>query len=133
MFTKSFLIYSIVALVSMIFFFNKKPIESQQDSKKTTIQKLVRQAARWTTAAKQDNNAMIRVLHANYGAGFLWALQSIATDSEIANTTGINVKEFEKEIVAEQDTATRRAAGLCPGFAPSKSFLSAVAGESSSS
>lgn len=40
-------------------------------------QKLIRQVARWSTAGKQDKNSMIAVLHANYGAGYLWALKDI--------------------------------------------------------
>ena len=42
---------------------------------------------------------MIAVLHANYGAGYLWALKDIATDSEIQKATGINLGDFENEIV----------------------------------
>ena len=32
------------------------------------IQVLVRQAARWSTAAKQDKSSLVAVLHANYTA-----------------------------------------------------------------
>ena len=41
------------------------------------IQTLVRQSARWS-AAKQDKSVMIKVLHTNYGAGYLWALHEWA-------------------------------------------------------
>src|SRR5207237_6958 len=41
---------------------------------KEKVQILTRQAARWSTAASQDNNPLIAVLHANYGAGYLWAI-----------------------------------------------------------
>ena len=53
------------------------------------IKTLVRQASRWSTAAKQDKNPMISVLHANYGAGYLWALKDIATQSQIEKAAGI--------------------------------------------
>ena len=36
---------------------------------------LVRQASRWSVAAQQDKSPMIALLHANYGVGYLWALQ----------------------------------------------------------
>ena len=49
------------------------------------IQKLTRQAARWSTAAAQDDSPLIAVLHANYGAGYLWALKDIATAKQIKN------------------------------------------------
>ena len=90
---------------------------------------LARQAARWSTAAKQDNNVMIAILHANYGAGFLWAMQDIATSSEIEAATGINWKRFKKEILAVQDEAVLKMANLCPKFAPKKSYLSKIGKE----
>ena len=62
------------------------------------IKTLVRQSARWSTAAQQDNNAMISVLHANYGAGYLWALKDIATDQEITSATQIDIKKFTKNV-----------------------------------
>ncbi len=62
------------------------------------ITKLVRQAARWSTAAAQDEAPLIAVLHANYGSGYLWALKDIASAREIENATGIYLKKFEDEI-----------------------------------
>ena len=93
------------------------------------IVKLTRQAARWTTAARQDKNVMIQVLHANYGTGYLWALRDIATDTEIKNATGIDILEFEKEIVQTQDASTLRMAKICPKYAPEKSYLTSIGGE----
>ena len=90
---------------------------------------LSRQAARWSTAAKQDRNVMIAVLHANYGAGFMWAMQDIATSSEIETATGINWKRFKKEILSAQDEAVLKMAKLCPRFAPKKSYLSKIGKE----
>ena len=49
---------------------------------------LARQAARWSTAAKQDENPLIAVLHANYGAGYLWAINDIITSSQFNEMTG---------------------------------------------
>ena len=85
---------------------------------KQNITKLVRQAARWSTAAKQDKNAMIAVLHANYGAGYLWALLDIATPEQIRVATGIDITKFQAEIVKTQDETTQRMAKLCPKYAP---------------
>lgn len=90
---------------------------------------LVRQAARWATAANQDENPMIAVLHANYGAGYLWALQDIATADEIEAATGINWKRFRASILAAQDAAARKLAKACPGYAPRDSYLARVAKE----
>lgn len=94
-----------------------------------TAKKLVRQAARWSTAAKQDKNAMIAVLHANYGAGYLWALKDIIKTDIIEKKTKINMFEFEDEIVKIQDEATQNMAKLCPKYAPEPSYLTSLAGE----
>jgi len=93
------------------------------------IQTLVRQAARWSTAARQDNNSMISVLHANYGTGYLWALQDIANSKEIEKASGIDWKKFKDEIVATQDAATKKMARLCPKWKPQTSYLTKVGGE----
>ena len=96
--------------------------------KKEIISVLVRQAARWSTASLQDNNPLIAVLHANYGAGYLWALKDIATSEEIENITSIDALKFEREITSTQDLATKKAIKICPKFAP-KGYLSKIGGE----
>ena len=93
------------------------------------IQKLTRQAARWSTAAAQDENSMIAVLHANYGAGYLWALKDIASDKQIEMATGLNAKKFENEIVKTQDTVTTQMARYCPKYAPKSTYLTRAGGE----
>ena len=93
------------------------------------IKTLVRQAARWSSAAKQDKNPMIAVLHSNYGAGFLWALKDIATQDQIEKATGIKLLEFEKEVTDAQDGAIKKMITVCPEFQPDKGMLSVLAGE----
>ena len=93
------------------------------------IKVLARQAARWSTASKQDKNSMIAVLHANYGAGYLWALKDIASTEQIKVATGIDLLKFEREIVAIQDNATKKMAQLCPKYAPEPTYLTKLAGE----
>ena len=89
----------------------------QVDEKTKNIQKLVRQASRWSLAASQDESPIIALLHANYGAGYLWALKDIATDTEIINATDIqDIKSFEKKIIDVQDDATKKVSKICPEF-----------------
>ena len=95
------------------------------------IQILARQAARWSTAAKQDESPLIAVLHSNYGAGFLWALKNIATDEQIKSATGLDIKKLEREIVDIQDETTTNMSKICPKYAPEASYLSKVAKEGS--
>ena len=90
---------------------------------------LTRQAARWTTASKQDKNAMIAVLHANYGAGYLWALTDIATEADILKYTDIDIRQMRDEIITQQDNTTKNMAKLCPSYAPDSSYLTQIAGE----
>ena len=95
----------------------------------SVIKTLVRQAARWITAARQDENSMIAVIHAYYGAGYLWALRDIASDTEIEKASGINWKRFKNEILETQDIVTKKMARLCPKWAPKQTYLSKVGGE----
>lgn len=101
------------------------------DLLKKNIQTLVRQAARWSTAAKQDDSSMIAVLHANYGAGYLWAVKDIASDDQIAKAAGIDIHKFENEIIKIQDHATVRMSQLCSEYGPEPSYLTTLGGEGS--
>ena len=97
---------------------------------KELIFKLLRQTARWATAATQDDNALIAVLHANYATGFLWALKDIATNSQIESATNINMTEFQKKVVGIQDATTKKLAKLCPEYAKTDDiYLAKIAGE----
>jgi hypothetical protein len=89
-------------------------------SKKNIINTLVRQASRWSVAAFQDTNPLIAVLHANYGAAYLFALKDIYTDYDIEQVANIDIKKFTNDIIKIQDTSTQKMAKLCPKYAPSK-------------
>jgi len=103
------------------------------DSKKlhnVMINKLIRQTARWSTAASQDDNPVIAVLHANYAAGYLWALKDIATDEEINNASNIEMQKFQKNIVDIQDKTNKKLVELCPNFIKTDNrYLSKIGGE----
>ena len=120
--------YIIILLLVLIILLTLLTNDNKTDNKET-IQILVRQASRWSVAATQDMNPMIALLHANYGAGYLWALRDIATDDEIYDATGIDVIKFKNEITKIQDDATIKVAKTCPNFAPQSTYLSGLAGE----
>ena len=82
----------------------------------TIITKLIKQTARWSTAAAQDKSPLISVLHANYGMGYLMALKSIATQEQIKQASNINMQKFEAEITNQQDKSTLFAAKNCKNF-----------------
>tara|TARA_Y100000589_G_C27151237_1_gene629016 strand:+ start:168 stop:557 length:390 start_codon:yes stop_codon:yes gene_type:complete len=125
------LIYGIILgmILMYIFIKNNKKKNNTEKQIEFAAKKLVRQAARWSTAAKQDNNSMISVLHANYGAGYLWALKDIINTNTIEKKTGIDMMKFENEIIKIQDEATKTMAKLCPEYAPEPSVLTKIAGE----
>lgn len=97
-----------------------------------SIEKLVRQSARYATAAQQDASPVIAVLHANYAAAYLYALKDIATDSQIHNATGIDVKKFKEHIINVQDMVTRKTSEKCPEFVGEVDiYLAQIGGEAS--
>lgn len=89
---------------------------SKNYNKAQEIRTLIRQASRWSAASEQDKSVAIALLHANYGAGFLWALKDIATDNEIQNATGLDIIKFTKTITDIQDKATQNLSKKCPFF-----------------
>jgi len=95
------------------------------------IEVMVRSCSRWAVASLQDSSPLIAVLHANYAAGYLWALQDCFTDDQIHNATGIDIIKFQKSITRVQDISTRRLVSVCPGYASDlDSYLSKISGES---
>ena len=102
-----------VLLTVIYYLYNLRRPLSRQD----VIRRLVRQAARWSTAAKQDESPLISVLHANYGVGYLMALSEFASPDEIEFAAGINYFEFDAAIKQAQDDANRKAVALMPQFA----------------
>ena len=85
--------------------------------KSTSVKVLVRQMLRWYNAALQDTSPFIMVLHANYAAGYLWALKDIASDNEIWSATGIKRAELESKITRLQDLVTYNMYLHCPRYA----------------
>jgi hypothetical protein len=92
------------------------------------IKTLLRQAARWTVASKQDKNPIIAMLHANYGAAYLYSMYDIASPEEIVKS-GIDINKFRSEILLTQDEATKNMVKICPDVQPDKSYLTEIAGE----
>jgi hypothetical protein len=95
------------------------------------VEVLTRQASRWAVAAEQDQNPIIALLHANYAAGYLWALTDVASENEISKYVG-DVSKFKKYITKIQDESVRNLTNKCPNLIPKNErsrFLSTIAGE----
>ena len=82
------------------------------------IRTLVRQTARWSVAATQDESPLIALLHANYGAGYLWALLDIASENEVQEAMNgeIDMDQFKKKVLDIQNAATKKVSAVCPKF-----------------
>ena len=119
----------LLALIVVLWLAKRRGPSSRGDELQAAVQTLTRQAARWSTAAKQDANPLIAVLHANYGAGYLWALNDIVTSAQFAEMTGLDYLRFRDAITAVQDQANRRLIAACPNAAPPDGYLARVAGE----
>ena len=94
------------------------------------IEKLVRQSARYAVAAQQDESPVIAILHANYAAAYFYALKDIASESQIHNATGIDVKKFKEHVINVQDMVTRKTSEKCPDFVGEVDiYLAQISGE----
>jgi hypothetical protein len=94
------------------------------------IEKLVRQSARYAVAAQQDASPVIAILHANYAAAYFYALKDIASESQIHNATGIDVKKFKEHVTNVQDMVTKRTSEKCPDFVGEVDiYLAQIGGE----
>lgn len=114
----------VITLLIIIIVFNNNSSPSDK-----VIQTLVRQSSRFSTAALQDDNPFIANLHANYGAGYIFALRQIAHDKDILRVTGKDGKRIEEEIVAVQDISAKKLLKSCPGIIPKNKFLAELGGE----
>ena len=116
----------LLAAILIFFLF----IRGTNGASKATIEKLVRQSARFATAAQQDESPLVSVLHANYSTGYLWALKDIATPKQIHNATGVDIKKFEEHITNVQDMVTKKTLKKCPEFAGDVDlYLATIGGE----
>ena len=95
-----------------------------------SVQKLIRQSARYAAAAQQDKSPAIAILHANYATAYLYAAKDISSDAQIHNATGIDVKKFTEHVTNVQDMVTKRTAEQFSGFTGQVDmYLAEIGGE----
>ena len=120
-----------VVLMCLVMFLKNKNKTKKNLNMDQVIEVMVRSCSRWAVASLQDRSPLIAVLHANYAAGYLWALQDCFTDDQIYNATGIDIIKFQKRITQVQDKATRGLVSVCPDYANGLDvYLSKISGES---
>ena len=111
----------------MVLLFGNK--YDNKNTKESNIKKLVRQTARWGTAADQDENGYIANLHATYAMGYLMALREIYTDVDIKRYSGVDVRKFENEISTIMDNAIKKLVIVCPNGQPKNRYLASISKE----
>lgn len=116
----------LIAAIAVLFMF----LQNKSRGMNKSIEKLVRQSARYATAAQQDKSPVVALLHANYAAAYLYALKDIATETQIHNATGIDVKKFKEHVLNVQDMITKRTSEQFQGFAGQVDiYLAEIGGE----
>jgi hypothetical protein len=88
-------------------------INSKNQTLDNIVMTLYRQTARWALASVQDQSEIIKVLHANYATGYLWAIKDIVSTQDFERITGENFLQFQNKIVAIQDEATKKLVNIC--------------------
>ena len=124
----SMLLVCFVAIAVYIYVYKSKKNNGTMEN---VVSVLYRQCARWAVAAEQDKSEIIAVLHANYAAGYLWAIKDIVTTDEFKRIVGEDFLEFEKKIVKIQDDATFRLVTKCRAVVPvsDKDLIHAIYGK----
>ena len=121
--------YIIIIFLLIIYFIHGLETFNLNDNvdKKTNINKLIRQTARWATAAAQDTNPYIANLHATYSVGYLMALREIYDDNTINKLGNINIRQLEKEVTTIMDDAISKLVNICPEGQPKNKYLAFLA------
>lgn len=102
----------LIAAIFVLFFM----MQNRSRGTKNSIEKMVKQAAQYAITAQQDSSPVMSVRNANYAVGHLYALGNIATDTQIHNATGIDVKKFREHIMNVQEMTTKKTVEQFPDF-----------------
>ncbi len=118
-------LYLFIAIVVLIVI-----MQNRSRGMKQSIDKMVKQSAKYAIMAQQDSSPVMSVRHGNYAAAYLHALNDISSELQIHNATGIDVKKFKEHIMNVQDMTTKKTVDQFPDFAgQSDMYLSEIAGD----
>ncbi len=103
--------YYIIICIIVIIYICSRPSTSEKN-----IKKLLKQAAKWSVTAQQDESPVTAMLHANWASGYLWALKDITTEQEVYRVAKIELPVFESHIEQVQSEVTKKVLDKCPEF-----------------
>lgn len=93
-----------------------------------TLDTLIKRSAKYATMAQQDASPLHSVVHANHAMAYFTAAKDIASEQEIHNATGVDVKIFKDRIFRVQNEVTQKTLEKCPQFKGDVDlYLSAIA------
>jgi hypothetical protein len=112
-----FLTFVVLFLITLALMLILISVNKTNPTDSNAIKSIVRGSSRYALASLQDRSPMIALLHANYGAGYFWAMRDAFNSKDIENATGINILDYEKKITDIQDKSTKEVIKVCPQFA----------------
>jgi hypothetical protein len=125
-----FVIY-IVLTVVLVYFLTDYSIKNNRQYSvhtKRGFNDVVREAARQSTYAKQNENSILSLIQNSEAVGMIKALRLIAPDRDIQHLTGgVPLVETEREMKEQQADATKRVIKQCAETLP-RSRLTELAG-----
>jgi len=89
-------------------------------SKKFTrqLKRVVQQASKWHTTARQDMDPLVNLIHSNYALAYANVARAIASDGAIEGSTGIKLRELMYYLEEDQKRALQAVTQRCPDLRP---------------
>ena len=85
---------------------------------KIMVKEAVRNSAHWSTAAEQDANPLLGVMHANFAHSYLNIARTLTSDTEVEQSAKINLDEFSRSVSQTQRNAVQKLLAVCPSVRP---------------
>lgn len=104
------LIATILILVGL-FFISRKCLPHDK------IRSLTQRSAALAVQAQQDTAPVQAIVHATYASAYLDVLKSLASEREIQQASGVNIKVFEEHINNVQHSVTQKVLEKVPDLA----------------
>ena len=102
----------IAAIILMgVFFITKRGIPHDK------INKLVQKSAGFAVQSQQDTAPVQAIVHATYASAYLEVLRSLASEREIQQASGVNIKVFEEHVNNVQHSVTQKILEKVPDLA----------------